>query len=115
MNSKDEIALFELIEAQKLVPSLIKQLNKDIDLSGVDFHFKESIQLNDLVIQVYDFLFKLMSLDFGNYLNFLYRVDIPEKRLNEITEIDPKLIAEKVTILVLKREWQKVSFRNKIQ
>ena len=115
MEPKDEIVLFELIEAQNLVPSLIKQLNKDMDLSGLDFHFEKSIQMNDLVIQLYELLVKLMAFDFGKYLNFLYRIDIPENRLKNIIEIDPKLIAKKVTFLVLKREWQKISFRNKSQ
>ncbi len=115
MNSKGDIALFQQIEAQHLLPSLIKQLNKDADLSGVDFDFEESTKVDVLVIQVYELLVDLMTVDFGIYLNFLYRVDIPEQTLRKITDTDPKLIAEKVAILVLKREWQKVSFRNKIQ
>ncbi len=115
MKFKGEIALFEQIESAQLLGSLIRQLNKDANLSGLDFHCNESTSPDDLVNQVYDLLVHLMTVDFKTYLNFLYRIDISEHTLRAISDTDPKRIAEKVTILVLKREWQKVSFRNRSQ
>ena len=115
MKSKGELALFQQIESEQLLGSLIRQLNKDADLSGLDFQCNESILAVDLVNQVYELLVHLMLVDFKTYLNFLYRIDVSERTLREISDTDPKLIAEKVTILVLKREWQKVSFRNRSQ
>ncbi len=115
MKFKGEIALFEQIESAQLLGSLIRQLNKDANLSGLDFHCNESTSPDDLVNQVYDLLVHLMTVDFKTYLNFLYRIDISEPTLRDISDTDPKRIAEKVTILVLKREWQKVSFRNRSQ
>lgn len=113
MRTKDELALLHELEAEKLLPNLVRQLNKDADLSGAGFKFEESVKAEQLVLQLYDFLLHFMTNDFRNYLSFLYRVDISENSLREIKEIEPKSIAEKVTFLVLKREWQKVSFRNK--
>lgn len=115
MGSDEALALLDQINEKQLLPELIVQLNKDADLSGAKLQIEPTNQLEELIIRLYGFLVQLMTHDFGTYLNFLYRVDIPEHKLREINEIEPKRIAEKVSILVLKREWQKVALRNKIQ
>ena len=115
MDSPREIALIEQIESHDLLENLIQQITKDADLAGAMFVCDKDISAKELIRKMYIFLFELMTADFGTYLNFLYRVDIPEKTLKSITETEPKLIAKHVTLLVLKREWQKVWFRNKTQ
>ena len=50
---------------------------------------------------------------FTDYLNVLYIVDVSEKSIKEIQAIDPIEIADQVSFLILKREYQKVWFRNK--
>lgn len=115
MESPGEIALIKQIESYDLLENLIQQITKDADLAGAMFVCDKDISVKELVPKVYVFLFELMTADFGTYLNFLYRVDIPEKTLKSITETEPKLIANHVTLLVLKRELQKVWFRNKTQ
>ena len=115
MESPGEIALIEQIESHDLLKNLIQQITKDADLAGAMFVCDKDISAKELVLEMYVFLFQLMTADFGTYLNFLYRVDIPEKTLKSITETEPELIAKHVSLLVLKREWQKVWFRNKSQ
>lgn len=111
----ESLALIEKIESRQLLGKLIQQLNKDASLSGVDFVCEENISANQLLEKVYYLLINLMTNDFGSYLNFLYRVDISEHAIKSITETEPERIAQKITLMVVKREWQKVFFRNKIQ
>ena len=115
MGSSEEVLLLKQIESHDLLGNLIQQINKDADLAGVSFICDKSISAKELVPKIYAFLFQLITTDFGAYLNFLYRVDIPERVLKSIPEIEPELIAKKVTFMVLQREWQKVWFRNKNQ
>ena len=109
------LVLLQEIENKHLMADLIRQLNKDSQLAGLDIHFETSSPSEKLVKQLYDVLVNLMTYDFGNYLNFLYRIDLPEHNVKSIPESEPKQIARIVTWLVLKREWQKVAFRNKSQ
>ena len=103
------------IESVQLLHELIMQLNKDAELTGLDINFATSSTPKDLVKELYQILVNLMTQDFQSYLNFLYRIDLSEQHLRSIPETEPKQIAAIVTLLVLKREWQKVSFRNKTQ
>lgn len=115
MGDRDVIQLIDEINSQQLLRELVEQLNKDTDLSGVEVKFNSTITAEKLVKQLYNVLVDLMNNDFRTYLNFLYRIDLSEQKLKSIVETEPKQIAEIVTLLVLKREWQKVAFRNKSQ
>ena len=115
MGESDAIQLIDEIKSQELFQDLIVQLNKDADLSGLDVHFTSSTTSEKLVNDLYDVLLNLMTYDFRTYLSFLYRIDLSENTVKSIQETEPKQIAKLVTLLVLKREWQKVAFRNKSQ
>lgn len=115
MGDRDVIQLIDEINSQQLLRELVEQLNKDADLSGVEVKFNSTITAEKLVKQLYNVLVDLMNNDFRTYLNFLYRIDLSEQKLKSIPETEPKQIAKIVTLLVLKREWQKVAFRNKSQ
>ena len=115
MGDRDVIQLIDEINSQQLLRELVEQLNKDTDLSGVEVKFNSTITAEKLVKQLYNVLVDLMNNDFRTYLNFLYRIDLSEQKLKSIPETEPKQIAKIVTLLVLKREWQKVAFRNKSQ
>ena len=115
MGDRDVIQLIDEINSQQLLRELVEQLNKDTDLSGIEVKFNSTITAEKLVKQLYNVLVDLMNNDFRTYLNFLYRIDLSEQKLKSIPETEPKQIAKIVTLLVLKREWQKVAFRNKSQ
>ena len=115
MKGDVEIALLKEIESLDLLESLIQQIVKDADLAGAVFNCPKDISAKQFILKIYDFILELMTSDFGTYLNFLYRVDLSEKTLLSVTDTEPKRIAEQVTLMVLKREWQKVWFRSKSQ
>ncbi len=115
METKPVLALLEQIESQQLLSSVIEQLNKDANLSGLETRIDTMLTPKELAIHVYNLLFQLITSDFGAYLNFLYRIDISEKALRSIKDTEQTQIVKQVTLLVLQREWQKVSLRNRIQ
>ncbi len=115
METNSVLALLEQIESQELLTSVIEQLNKDANLSGLETRIDSMLTSKELAIHVYNLLFQLITSDFGSYLNFLYRIDISEKALRSIKDTEQTQIVKQVTLLVLQREWQKVSLRNRIQ
>ena len=57
-------------------------------------------------------IYKLIQYKFAEYLNLLYIIDVPEDQVKKLDGTDITQLAEQVTFLILKREWQKVWFRN---
>lgn len=104
-----------LSQAQKeqLYIKLTEQLNKDFALANEPVDFTEGIAPFDLKMAVQDKIFKLIHHKFAEYLNLLYIIDVPEKDVKALNGGDIAELAEQVTFLVLKREWQKVWFRNR--
>ena len=105
--------IFQKEENKDLLIKLIQQLNKDFSLTGINFSFEEEISISELVFQLSIKIESLMKIDFQIYLNLLYRIDIPESKMREIDEIDTEKISQKVTSLILIREWQKVWFKSR--
>jgi len=105
--------IFQKEENKDLLVKLIQQLNKDFSLTGIDFSFEEDSSISALVVQLSIKIESLMKIDFQTYLNLLYRIDIPESKMREIDEIDTEKISQKVTSLILIREWQKVWFKSR--
>jgi hypothetical protein len=58
-------------------------------------------------------IYKLIQYKFAEYLNLLYIIDVPEDQIKKLDGSDLVELSEQVAFLVLKREWQKVWFRNK--
>lgn len=104
----NSIALLEQIESENLYLNLVQQLNKDFQLSNLDFYFEESVLPNDLREAMSRILSGLITNNYDDYLAFLYRVDVSEKELAKITAIDLPSIVDQITFLVLKRAFQKV-------
>ena len=116
LNEKeDSITLLKQIESKDLIIPLIRQINKDANLSGLDLDLAENLRPKQIVDQLYQIFQKLVTNNFDGLLNFLYRVDLSESVLKSIQQRMPEKITEHLTVLVLKREWQKVYFRNKIR
>jgi hypothetical protein len=104
-----------LSEAQKemLYVKLVEQLNKDFTLANESVDFDTEITPINLKLGVQDKIYNLIQHKFAEYLNLLYIIDVPEKDIKALNGSDIAELAEQVAFLVLKREWQKVWFRNK--
>lgn len=104
-----------LSEAQKekLYIQLVAQVNKDLALANESVDMAEEISPINLKLTLQDKIYSLIQHKFAEYLNLLYIIDVPEKDIKALNGSDIADLAEQVSFLILKREWQKVWFRNK--
>lgn len=96
-----------------LYKKLIKQLNKDFLFANIDLDFDEEILPSSLKWMLHETVYKLIQEKFADYLNLLYIIDVPEKLVKQLDGNDTLKLADEVSFLILKREWQKVWFKNK--
>lgn len=105
--------LFEEAQKESLCLKLIEQINKDFNLANEGIDFPMSISPSELKIQLHEKIYRMIQYKFAEYLNLLYIIDVSEDQIKKLDGSDLVILAENVAFLILKREWQKVWFRNK--
>ncbi len=105
--------LFQEAQNEALYLKLIEQINKDFNLANEGIDFPMSISPEELKIQLHEKIFRLIQYKFAEYLNLLYIIDVSEDQIKKLDGSDLVILSEEVAFLILKREWQKVWFRNK--
>jgi hypothetical protein len=100
-------------ENETLYLKLIEQINKDFNLANEGIDFAMSISPYELKIQLHEKIYRLIQYKFAEYLNLLYIIDVSEEEVKNMDGSDLVVLAEQVSFLILKREWQKVWFKNK--
>ncbi|MFA5556883.1 MAG: hypothetical protein AB7D46_05420 [Flavobacteriaceae bacterium] len=105
-----------LSKAQKesLYFKLIEQLEKDFTLANQIIELKNDSSPFELKIELQSRVYNLIQHKFTEYLNLLYIIDVPEKEIKALTSVDLSELSEQISFLILKREWQKVWFRNRL-
>lgn len=106
--------LLNVAEKENLYLKLIEQLNKDFNFANEPVDFLLSTSPNELKVQLHEKIYRLIQYKFAEYLNLLYIIDVSEEEVKKLNGDDIAELAEQVTFLILKREWQKVWFRNKL-
>lgn len=96
-----------------LYKKLIYQLNKDFQLANIDLDFHEDVLPSSLKLLLHETVYKLIQEKFMEYLNLLYIIDVSESQVKALDGDDVLKLSEDVSFLILKREWQKVWFKNK--
>lgn len=96
----------------QLYTKLIAQLNKDLALANVNLEFDLAVLPTSLQLLLREKVYQLIQEKFMDYLNLLYIVDVSEEKIRALDGNDTLQMAENVTFLLLKREWQKVYYRN---
>jgi hypothetical protein len=110
---KNADLLLQEAEKETLYVNLIIQMNKDFNLANEAVDFPLSLSPDELKIQLHEKIFRLIQYKFAEYLNLLYIIDVSEDEIKKLDGSDLVVLAEEVAFLILKREWQKVWFRNK--
>ena len=105
--------LLEESQKEALYLKLIEQINKDFNLANEGVDFPKSISPEELKIQLHEKVYRLIQYKFAEYLNLLYIIDVPEDQIKKLDGTDLVQLAAQVCFLILKREWQKVWFRNR--
>jgi len=95
-----------------LYKKLIKQLNKDFLYANIDLELDEEVLPLSLKLILHETVYKLIQEKFADYLNLLYIIDVPEKKVKQLDGSDMVKLSEQVTFLILQREWQKVWFKS---
>lgn len=100
-------------ESENLYLKLIEQINKDFNLANEGIDFPMSTSPEGLKVQLHEKIYRMIQYKFAEYLNLLYIIDVPEDQIKKLDGSDLVALAEQVCFLILKREWQKVWFRNR--
>jgi hypothetical protein len=101
-----------LLQKQVLLEELITQIKKDLTLSGIDKEvFDNIVNSEDLQIHMQGFITDLISYQADDFNRFMYRVDVPEKKLSGILHTQLEEVAAQLSLLILQREIQKTIFR----
>ncbi|MEW4923889.1 hypothetical protein [Algibacter sp. 2305UL17-15] len=104
--------LIEEANQLDLYKKLILQLNKDFLLANIDLDFHEDVLPSSLKLILHETVYKLIQEKFTDYLNLLYIIDVSEKQVKALDGDDILKLSEDVAFLILKREWQKVWYKN---
>ncbi|MFY8111976.1 MAG: hypothetical protein ACOVKP_08205 [Flavobacterium sp.] len=102
-------------EKENLYLKLVAQIIKDFNLANEGVDFPLNISPNQLKIELQEKTYRLIQYKFAEYLNLLYIIDVPENEIKQLDGSDIIELAGQVSFLILKREWQKVWFRNYYQ
>ncbi len=114
---KNHIHIEELlIDATKeqLYEKLITQLNKDFLRANIEESFSDKLKPSELKVELHEIVYRLIQEKFADYLNLLYIMDVSEAKVKALDGSDMVQLSEQVALLMLKREWQKVWFKNKL-
>lgn len=110
---ENSIELLMSAEEQQLYQNLIVQLTKDFGLANIVVSIDNETLPSDLVSILREKIYVLILEKFNDYLNLLYVIDVPEKAFRQIDGTDVVEVAEEVTFVILKREYQKVILKQK--
>lgn len=104
-----------LTEAEKetLYQKLIEQINKDFNLANEPIDLPMSSSPEELKLLLHEKIYRLIQYKFAEYLNLLYIIDVSEEQIKKLDGSDMLILSQEVAFLILKREWQKVWFRNR--
>lgn len=108
LDVKNTTQILDLATSKKLYVALIVQLNKDFQLSNIEECISEKIPPDELKTRLYNSVSTLVTDQFDDFLNLLYRIDLPEQCAVKLDDQSTEDYIENVSYLILKREWQKV-------
>ena len=109
--SNDSDSLLLLVSQNGLYQKLLEQIKKDFELSGLSISIEDSVKTDTLATLLFKTIHPLILTNFEGYLQLLYRVDIPESSMQTNSIQNTEEFAKKATLLILKREWEKVYYR----
>ena len=98
----------------KLYENLISQLNKDFSLSGISVEVSQSCIPAVLVREVSLILSELLVNNNQKLHQLMYVLDVPEKKLHSLKEVEPDCFINQLTQLILERVFKKVYMKQKL-
>jgi len=99
----------------EIYKSLIKQLNKDLVLGGIDLKINESKSPNELVSTLTGLIKNLIQSEYQTFNQFLYTLDVSEKKIHNINETNLEELTPQIVKLILERLLQKVILKQQFK
>lgn len=112
-NFNTSMELLEIVRQEGLYPRLLQQIKKDFGMANVPINIPMDISPEELKRAIHEKIYYLIVEKFQEYLNLLYVVDISEREVKKIAPSDVVDVSAEVSLLLLKREWQKVWYKAK--
>lgn len=109
----DSKALLQASIQEELYEKLVAQISKDFALANIAIDLPFNVTPKNLKTILHQKVYRLIMDRFSEYLNLLYIIDVSEKTIKAIQATDTIEIADQVSFLILKREFQKVWFKKK--
>ncbi|MVX35585.1 hypothetical protein [Myroides sp. LoEW2-1] len=108
--------LDEHLVQQSFLKDLVLQIQKDFQTT-VDTDIVFSVETpSELVSQVIGQLHRIIhSTNVSRFSSLLYRIDVSERDIKAIKNVDIDEYIERVAYLIIKREFQKVYIRKSFQ
>ncbi len=113
LNAINSNEVLILANETTLLSDLKNQIEKDFGLANISLKLPLKFDAQTFVSAIREKVYHLMMEHFPEYLNLLYIVDIPESQFKQIAITDAVEVADQMTFLIIKREYQKVWYRNK--
>ncbi|WP_339838563.1 hypothetical protein [uncultured Maribacter sp.] len=113
LNVMNSNQLLVLANDSTLIEDLTYQIEKDFGLANISLKLPLKFDAQTFIAAIREKVYYLMMEHFSEYLNLLYVVDIPESQFQQIEITDAVEVADQMTFLILKREYQKVWYRNR--
>ncbi|WP_299223106.1 hypothetical protein [uncultured Aquimarina sp.] len=104
--------LMEQVSESDLYPQLILQLQKDLNRAGIDYEVNKNSTFKELFLEIEQLLLEKINNAFNDFLNLLYAVDVSERDIKNCDSEESITVGRYATYLILKREWQKIYYRN---
>jgi hypothetical protein len=108
----EALQLLEGINKQNLYQNLLLQLEKDFLLCNEVIDIRKDTNPHDLISILNQKVYQLISFNFNEYLNLLYIIDVSEDKIKQLDGSDLSILSQQVAFEILKREWQKVYYKN---
>ena len=105
---ENSLSLLQGASAKTLYKDLVNQLSKDFARANISSSFQEDMAPEELLSSLKEKLYVLLLEQFEDYLNLMYLIDVPESAFKNLELTDAVEVAEQLTFLILRREWQKV-------
>ncbi len=104
------------VKNRELFLQLLEQLQKDFLMAAQLEVFVQVETAAELVNELYRQLLRLVETDVSKFSSLLYRIDVSEVAVEELQlrGLHLEEYLQEVTVIILKREWQKICFRNKL-
>ena len=105
---KNTSELIVAISTDEIISAMIQQLNKDFQLCNLRIAFKLDLLPSELFKKLSQDILVLITNQYDDYLNLLYRIDISETELLQLKNSNSEQTSDQITFLILKRVYQKV-------